>query len=144
MIYELESLWPDFGMMISQHGTRILRFSENRRIPHLKVFFTIYFYFSVIIRTRDTKLDPFSRKFCVDDVTTLSQDFKILRERFHKGIINLKVPFTFDSYLPINIGTWNTNLDLFQPFLGWWRNRRKSKLSKKSKKSKFWDSEFKK
>ena len=89
-------------MMTSQHGARILRFPEIR-ILHLKVLFTFDFYFSITIRTRDTSLDPFSSQFCVDDVTTLSQNFKILRERFHKVIINLKVLFTFDSYLPINI-----------------------------------------
>ena len=63
------------------------------------------------IRTRivaqwvETSLDSFSNQFLVDDVTTLNQNFKILRKRFHKGIINLKVPFNFNYYLPINIGT---------------------------------------
>ena len=100
-------------------------------------FFTFDFYFSVTIPTRDTSLDPFLSQFCVDDVTTLSQNFKILRERFHEGIINLKVPFTFDSYLNINIDTGNTNLDLFQPF---WVHRHSvtaaSQNFQKSKKSK--------
>ena len=68
-------------------------------------FFTFNFYFSITIRTRNTSLDSFSNQFLVDDVTTLNQNFKILRKRFHKGIINLKVPFNFDYYLPINIGT---------------------------------------
>ena len=32
-------------------------------------------------------LGPSSSQFCVDDVTKLSQNFKILRERFHKRMI---------------------------------------------------------
>ena len=84
---------------------------------HLKVLFMFDFYFSINIRTRDTSLDPFSSQFSVDDVTKLRQNFKMLKEPFHKRLTNLKAPFTFDSCLPINIGTCNTNLDLFQPFL---------------------------
>ena len=63
------------------------------------------FYFSITIRTRDTSFDPFSSQFCVDDATKLRQNFKMLKEPFHKGLINLKALFTFDSCLPINIGT---------------------------------------
>ena len=37
-------------------------------------------------------------------------------KRFHKWIIHLKVPFTFDFHLSINIGTWNTNLDILTHF----------------------------
>ena len=54
----------------------------------------------------------------------LSQNFKILRERFYKWIFHL----SFDFHLSINIGTWNTNLDLFNPFLGWWRHHVGSKF----------------
>ena len=43
-----------------------------------------------------------------------------MRERFYKQIFQLKVPFSFDFHLSINICTWNTNLDFFDPFLGWW------------------------
>ena len=32
-------------------------------------------------------------------------------ERFHKQIVYLKLPFTFDFHFDINIGTWNTSLD---------------------------------
>ena len=42
----------------------------------------------------------------------------------------MKVPFTFYSHLPINIGTWNTNLDIFQAFLGRWCHRGKSNFQK--------------
>ena len=30
--------------------------------------------------------------------------------------------------VPINIGTWNTNLGFFDPFLGWWPHHGESKL----------------
>ena len=42
------------------------------------------------------EFEPFSSQFCVDDVPTLSQNFKTLRERFHKWIVHLKVSFTFE------------------------------------------------
>ena len=73
-------------------------------------------------------LGAISSQFWVDDVIILSQIFKILRERFHKRIIYLKVPFTFDFHLSINIGTWNTNLDLSVHILGWRRHHAESKL----------------
>ena len=73
-------------------------------------------------------MDPFSSQFWVDNITTLNQIFKILRERFHKRIIHLKVLFIFDFHLSINIGTWNTNLDLFVTFLDWWHHHGRSKL----------------
>ena len=57
-----------------------------------------------------------------------TQNFKISRERFHRQIIHLKVPFTFDFHFSINIGTWNTNLNLFDSFLGWWRHHTELKL----------------
>ena len=55
---------------------------------------------------------------------SLSQNLKILRERFYKWIFH----FIFDFHLSINIGTWNTNLDLYDPFLGWWRHHGGSKF----------------
>ena len=48
---------------------------------------------------------PFFQPVLIDDVTTLSQILKSLREWFHKQIIHLKVPFAFDFHLSINIGT---------------------------------------
>ena len=61
-------------------------------------------------------LGPFFEPFLGWDVTTLTQ------KRFHKRIIHLKVPFTFDFHLSINIGTLNTNLAFFDPILGLWRH----------------------
>ena len=55
----------------------------------------------------------------------LSQNFKIFREWFHQQIIHLKVPFTFSFHLSL---IFLTNLDLFDPFLGWWLHYGKSKL----------------
>ena len=89
-------------MMASQHGARILRFPENSFINE---YLTSKFFLLLIFIV----LSPFAQEIPVwilfQLVTTLSQNFKVLRERFHKGIINLKVPFAFDSYLPINFGT---------------------------------------
>ena len=99
-------------------------------IIHLIVPFTFVFHLSITISTWDTSSGLLTSQFCVNDFTTFSQNLKILRERFHKRIIYLKVPFTFDFHLSINIGTWNTNLDIFDPFLGWWRHHRESKLQK--------------
>ena len=48
MIYKLESFWPDFGMMTSQHGARILRFPENSFINEYltsKFFLLLIFIF---------------------------------------------------------------------------------------------------
>ena len=114
-------------MMTSQHRTRILRFPENSFInEYLTSKFLLFFIFIF--------LSPFLHE--IDDVTTLSQNFKILRERFHKGIIYLKVPFTFDSDLLTNIGTWNTKLDLFHSFFGLMSSTQEVKTTK------FWDSDF--
>ena len=55
----------------------------------------------------------------------LSQNFKIFREWFHQQIIHLKVPFTFSFHLSF---IFLTNLDLFDPFLGWWLHHGESKL----------------
>ena len=71
-----------------------------------------------------------------DDVTRWGLNFKILRKKFHERIPYLKVPFTFNFHLSINIGTWNHNLDFFELFLGWWP-RGVTSLTK------FWDSGFK-
>ena len=58
-------------------------------------------------------LGPFFEPFLGWDVTTLTQ------KRFHKRIIHLKVPFTFDFHLSINIDTLNTNLAFFDTILGY-------------------------
>ena len=42
-------------------------------------------------------------------------------------MFHLKVPFTFGFHLSINIGTKNTNLELFDTFLDWWRHNMVSK-----------------
>ena len=105
----------------------------HKWILQLKVSFTFNFHLSNTFSTWNTSLGPFSSQYWVVDVTTLSQNFKFLREHFHKGIVHLKVPFPFDFHLSINIGTWNTNLNLFDPFLGWW---------KRVETSRFWDSGF--
>ena len=54
----------------------------------------------------------------------LSQNVKILREQSYKWIFHQ----SFDFHLSINIGTWNSNLDFFSPFLGWWRYHGGSKF----------------
>ena len=73
-------------------------------------------------------MSPFSSQFWLDEVTKLSQSFKVLRGQFHKRVIYLKVHFTFGFQLSINIGICNSNVNLFHPFLGWWRHQGKSKL----------------
>ena len=97
-------------------------------MSRLKALLTFGFHLSINNSTWDTSLDLFPRQFWVDDVIILSQNFKILRGWFHKWIINLKISFTFDFHLSINIGTWYTNLNFFHPFLGWWRHHEESKL----------------
>ena len=73
-------------------------------------------------------LGPFLSPFWVDDVTRLIQNFKISTERFRKWIIHWEIPFTFDFHLSINISAWNSGLDLYDLFLGWWRHHRELKL----------------
>ena len=63
----------------------------------------------------------FSSQFWIDDVTNLCQNFKILTKWFQKRVMNLKVSFSFPCHISINIGKWNLNFDLFDPFLGWQR-----------------------
>ena len=48
----------------------------------------------------------------------LSENFKNLKERSHKWIIHLKIPFPFDFHLSINNDTWNTNFGPFRPIFG--------------------------
>ena len=55
------------------------------------------------------------------------QNFETTFSQRSKGMFHLKVPFTFDFHLSINIGTWNTNLELFDTFLDWWRHNMVSK-----------------
>ena len=79
----------------------------------------------------------FKSQFRVDDITRLCQNFKILRKRFHKLIIHFKIPYTCYFHVSINIGTWNTNLNLFDPVLLLMTSPRGVKSSK------FWDIGFK-
>ena len=81
-------------MMTSQNGARILRFRKNNFInKYLTSKFLLLLIFIVLspFVQENPILDPFSSQFWVDDVITLSQNVKILRERFHKGIIHLKI-----------------------------------------------------
>ena len=57
---------------------------KHKQIPHFRVPFTFDFYLSITIRTWDTSLGPLSSQFWADEVTDLSQNLKVLRERFHK------------------------------------------------------------
>ena len=76
----------------------------------------------------ERSLSSFFSQFWVDEITKLSRNFKALREKFYKQIIHFKVTFTFDFHLSITIGTWNTNSDLSEPFLSWWRYKEEPKL----------------
>ena len=91
-------------MMTSQHGAGISKFQENsfinEYITSKFLFLLPSFYHHQYMRY---EFGPFLSQFWVDDVTTLSQNFRTLREQFHKRIIYLKVPYTL--HLSINIGT---------------------------------------
>ena len=65
------------------------------------------------------------------------KNFKILRERLHKRITHVKVSFTFDVHLSVNIGTWNTNFWAFWPSFGLMMSPRGVKTLK------LWDNGFK-
>ena len=104
---------------------------------------TCDFHLSVTITTWDISLGSFSSQLWVDDVTTMRQNLKILRERFH-----LKQSFTLDFHLSIrDSGFKNENFTinfflqltiifllpfvheikvwtLFDPILGQWRHHR--------------------
>ena len=112
-------------MTRSQDGARISWFQEN---SYINEYLTSKFLLLLIF----TMLSPLIRVwplFLVNfGVMMSTQNFKISRERFHRQIIHLKVPFTFDFHFSINIGTWNTNLNLFDSFLGWWRHHTELKL----------------
>ena len=116
-------------MMTSKSEVRISRFWENNFINwilHFRVAFTFDFRLSIYINTSDMSLGSFSSKFWVDNVTELCQSIKILRKRFHKRIIHLKVPFAFDFHFSIN------HHYMKYQYSPWWVYS-----------SKFWDSSFK-
>ena len=79
----------------------------HKRIPHFKAPFTFDFHLSFTISTWGKSYYPFSSQFWVDDVTTLIQNFEILRGWCYKRIFHLKGPFLFDFHLSTNIDTWN-------------------------------------
>ena len=76
--------------------------------------------------------NPFQKLLCLhgDFTAATFQTRYFLRTLITKflRLIHLIVPFIFDFDLSINIGTENTNLDLFDPFLGWWPHHEESKL----------------
>ena len=127
----IESFWANFEMMTSQHGAWISRFWEKSFINE---YFTSKFLLLLIFIFLSQLLHEvqvwalFLTQIWVNVVTTGNQNFKILRERFRKRVTHLKVFFTFDFHLSINIGTWNTNLDLFELGLEWQSPHGKSKL----------------
>ena len=100
----------------------------HKRIHYSKSPFTCDFHLSITISTWDTSLGPFSSQFSVDDVTRLSQNFKILRALFHKGITHLKSTFHFWFSSIYQHWYMNTNLDLSESFLDWWPHNRVLKL----------------
>ena len=106
-----------FEMMASQYRTIISKLRENSFINKYhtsKSLLLLIFCLSVTISPWNSSLSSFSSQFRVDDVTMLS--------------VHLREPATFDFNLSINISTWNTNIDLFGLYLGWWRHHGKSKL----------------
>ena len=141
MIYKLESFWPDFEMITSQHGARILKFPGNSFINEYlisKILLVLIFIFLSLFVHEILVWTLFRADFGLITSRRWVRTSIFFREWFHRGIIHLKVPFTFESHLPKNISTWNGNLDLFYPFWGWMSS------SREVKNSKFWDSGFKK
>ena len=131
MICKFEYFWPIFEMMTSQHRARISKFWKNRFLNKYltsKFFLLLIFRLSITISLSDTSLGPLSSQFWIDDVTTMSQNFKILIKSFSKRIIYLKETFTLDFHHSVDNSTWNTGLDLFDLFLGLRRHRGESKL----------------
>ena len=113
-----------FEMTSPQHLAKISRYWEN---SFVNAFITSKF----LLQFQETEkrisgvsftvasFGHFSSQFWIDDVTNLCQNFKILTKWFQKRVMNLKVSFSFPYHISINIGKWNLNLDLFDPFLGW-------------------------
>ena len=103
---KFESFWPNFEVMTSGHGARISGFRENSFINEYLtskfLLLGIFIFLSPLVHEiRVWTL--FVSRFWVDDVTRLSQNYNILCERFHKGIIHLEVPFTFDFPLSMKL-----------------------------------------
>ena len=126
MIYKFEFLWPNFEMMTSQDGATTSRFWKNSFINEylaLKFLLLWIFIFLSLLIYKIQNWPSFEQI-----ITTLSQNFKILREPFHKQIIHLKLPFTFDFHLSINFGTRNNQFGPFRSIFGWWRPYGESKF----------------
>ena len=117
--------------MTLQHRARISRFRENS-------FINEYVTSKLLLLLIVIFLSPLLHEI---HVWALSRaNFQLMRSPcwvksskfweilFPKRKIYLKVVFTFDFPLSVNIGTWNTTLELFDPFLGWWCHRKESKL----------------
>ena len=116
-----EYFWLNFEMKTSWHSTRISRFRQNsfdERIPHVKVPFNFDFHLSNTISTWDTSLSPFSSQFWVDDVCTLSQNFKFWKNGFIKEEFTSKYPpLWFSSlyqhwYMKYQLGHFWSNVGL--------------------------------
>ena len=107
MICKFEYFWPIFEMMTSQHRARISKFWKNRFLNKYltsKFFLLLIFRLSITISLSDTSLGPLSSQFWTDDVTTMSQNFKILIKSFSKRIIYLKETFTLDFHHSVDNG----------------------------------------
>ena len=122
---QIESFWPNFEMMKSQHGARISKFWENRFINKYltsKFLFLLIFIFLSPLVPEIQVSSLFRANF---ELMASPRWFKTLRDQIHKQKIYLAVPSTFDFQLSIKIGTWNINFNLlthfdqFDPFLGW-------------------------
>ena len=74
-----------------------------------------------------SSLVQFLSQFWVDNVTSLSQNFKILRSWFQKRIFHVKLPFT-ELHLSVTIGTWSTSLGPFWPNFGLMTSPREAEL----------------
>ena len=90
------SLWLNFETMKPQHGAKFSTTKKsfiNEYLTSKFLLHLIFMFLSPLIQ----EFGPFLSQFWVDEVTTLSQNFKVLRERFHKRIFPLRVSFIFDS-----------------------------------------------
>ena len=130
MMYALNLFEPILRWWRHNMGLGFQDFEKkfHKRIFHFKVSFAFDFHLSITISTWGTSLGSFLTQIWVNVVTTGNQNFKLLRERFRKRVIHLKVFFTFDFHLSIDIGTWNTSLDLFELGLEWQSPHGMSKL----------------
>ena len=105
--------------MTLQHGARNSRFQEN---SFIKVYLTSKFLLLLVCIFLSPLVHEiqvwvlFRAYFRLMTSPRWDKTSKILTEEFHKRIIHLKKPFTFDFYLSINTGPLNTNVDLLTHF----------------------------